>query len=77
MNFNEILVNIHTFSLKKIHLQMLPGKWQPSCLGLNVLMIMKMTMTMTMMADDEFDNDYDYDEDGNYTIQWEYIVTSL
>ena len=26
-----------TFSFKKIHLKMLPGKWRPFCLGLNVL----------------------------------------
>ena len=36
-NFSEMLVEIHTFSFKKIHLKMLFGKWQPFCLGLNVL----------------------------------------
>ena len=35
-NFNKILIEIHTFSLKKIHLKM-SGKWWPFCLGLNVL----------------------------------------
>ena len=35
-NFSEILIEIHTFSLKKIHLKMSPGKWRPFCLGLNV-----------------------------------------
>ena len=37
INFSEILSEIHTFSFKKIHLQMSSGKWRPSCLGLNVL----------------------------------------
>ena len=36
-NFSEILISIHTFSFKKIHLKMLTAKWRPSCLGLNVL----------------------------------------
>ena len=36
-NFNETLIEIHTFSFKKIHLKMSSGKWRPFCLGLNVL----------------------------------------
>ena len=36
-NFSEILIEIHTFSFKKIELKMSSGKWRPSCLGLNVL----------------------------------------
>ena len=36
-NFNEILIEIHTFSFNKMHLKMSSGKWQPCCLGLNVL----------------------------------------
>ena len=36
-NFSEILIEIYTFSLKKIHLNILSGKGRPSCLGLNVL----------------------------------------
>ena len=35
-NFIEILIKIHTFSFKNMHLKMLSGKWQPFCLGLNV-----------------------------------------
>ena len=38
-NLNEILIGIHTFSFKKIHLNMSSAKWRPFCLGLNVLMI--------------------------------------
>ena len=34
-NFNEMLIEIHTFSVKKIHLKMSSTKWWPFCLGLN------------------------------------------
>ena len=34
---SEILIEIFTFSFKKMHLKMPSGKWRPSCLGLNVL----------------------------------------
>ena len=36
-NFSEILIEINTFSFKKMHLKMPSGKWSPFCLGLNVL----------------------------------------
>ena len=36
-NFNEIFMAIHTFSFKKMHLNMSSGKWRPFCLSLNVL----------------------------------------
>ena len=36
-NFGEILIQIHTFSNKKMHLKMSSGKCRPFCLGLNVL----------------------------------------
>ena len=36
-NFSEMLIEIHTFSFKKIHLKMASAKWRPFCLGLNVL----------------------------------------
>ena len=36
-NFSEILIEILTFSFKKMHLKMSSGKWRPFCLGLNVL----------------------------------------
>ena len=36
-NFSEILIRIHMFSFKKMSLKMLFAKWQPFCLGLNVL----------------------------------------
>ena len=37
-NLSEMLIEIHTFSFKRIHLKMSSGKWRPFCLGLNVLM---------------------------------------
>ena len=37
--FNEILIEIRTFSFKKMHLKRSSSKWQPFCLGLNVLTI--------------------------------------
>ena len=37
LNFSELLIEIHKFSFNKMHLNMSSGKWQPCCLGLNVL----------------------------------------
>ena len=34
-NFHEVLIEIHTFSFKKIYFKMSSGEWRPSCLGLN------------------------------------------
>ena len=38
-NFSEMLIEIHTFSFKKIHLKMASGKWRPFCLGLIELIL--------------------------------------
>ena len=35
--FSVILIEIHTFSFKKMHLKMSSGKFRPFCLGLHVL----------------------------------------
>ena len=35
-NFSEILIEIHTFSFRKMHFKMSSGKWRPFCPGLNV-----------------------------------------
>ena len=35
--FNEIFIQMYTFSFKKIHLKIASGKWWPFCLGLNVI----------------------------------------
>ena len=37
MNFNEIQIEIRTFSFKKTRLKMLSRKWCPFCFGLNVI----------------------------------------
>ena len=34
---SEILIELHTFSFKTMHLKMSSGKWRPFCLGPNVL----------------------------------------
>ena len=39
-HFNEILICIQTFSIKKMHLKMASAKWRPFCLGLNVLSLL-------------------------------------
>ena len=36
INFSEIVIKIHTFSFKKIHLKVSSGKWRPLCLDLSV-----------------------------------------
>ena len=38
-NFSEILIEIYTFSFKKMHLKISSGKWPPLCLGLNGLKV--------------------------------------
>ena len=45
--FGETLIEIHTFSFKKMHLKLSSAKWRPFCLGLNVLT----TPTITDAAD--------------------------
>ena len=40
-NFSETFSEIHTFKeFKEMHLKMSSGKWQPFCLGLNVLTLL-------------------------------------
>ena len=36
-NFSQILVAIHTFTFKRMHLKISSGKWRPFCLGPSVL----------------------------------------
>ena len=36
-NFSEMLIGIHMFSFKKMHVKMSSVKGRPFCLGLNVL----------------------------------------
>ena len=37
INISEILIEISTHLFKNMYLKLLPGKWQPFCLNLNVL----------------------------------------
>ena len=48
-NFNEILIEIDTFSFKKMHLKMLSAKWRPFCLCLNVLTTMALTIQLKQL----------------------------
>ena len=43
-NFSEILIEFHTFSFKKMHLQMSSAKSRPFCLSPNELRIWKMKL---------------------------------
>ena len=36
-NFSEMLIEIHTYSFRKMYAKISSAKWRPSCLGLNVL----------------------------------------
>ena len=47
-NFSEILIEIHAFSFRKMHLKMLSGKWWPFCLGLNVLKTSKWNVMLAI-----------------------------
>ena len=47
--FIEHLVEMHTFSFKKIHLKISPAKWRPFCLGLNVSMILRLTLLVHVL----------------------------
>ena len=38
-NFSEILIEIPTFSFKKMRLKVSSAKWRPFCFGLNVLIV--------------------------------------
>ena len=39
-SFNELFIQIHTFSFKKIHFKMSSEKWRPFCLDLNVFTVL-------------------------------------
>ena len=48
-NFCEILIEIYTFSFKKVHLKMSSGKWRPFCLDLNVLKTQMATFSISLL----------------------------
>ena len=49
-HFSEIVSKIHTFSFKKMYFKMSSGKWRPSCLGLNVLIVQRATFYSFMVV---------------------------
>ena len=49
-NFSEILIEIHTFSFRKMDLKMSAGKWQPFCLSLSVLSYIDSVVTVYSLA---------------------------
>ena len=51
-NFREILIEIHTFSFKRIHLKRSSGKWRPFCLSLMLTqaMITWLMLTQAMVT---------------------------
>ena len=51
INFCEIIIKIHIFSLKKMHLKM-SGNWRPFCLSLNVILglfLSSLTMNLNLL----------------------------
>ena len=57
-NISEMLIEIHTFSFKKIHLKMSSGKWRPFRLGLNVInasyLIIEINNVIVLLWDHHF-----------------------
>ena len=49
-NFSKMLIEIHTFSFKKIHLKMSFGKWRSFCLGFSVLKVTSSTISKSLSA---------------------------
>ena len=52
--FTEIVIEIHAFSFKKMHLKMASGKWRPFCLSLDVLTHLPLNKMAANLADDIF-----------------------
>ena len=43
-NFSDILIEIHTFSFKRMRLKVSSAKWQKFCLSLNVLRVKELAV---------------------------------
>ena len=52
-NFSEILIEIRTFSFKKMRLKLSSGKWRPFCLSLNVVKKKCVKLTICHIASDD------------------------
>ena len=57
-NFSEILIEIYTFSFKKMHLKMSFWKWRPCCLGLNVLIQEVLDLYLSLVKNIELFTSY-------------------
>ena len=53
-NFSEILIEIHTFSFKKMHLKMTSAKWRLFCLSLNVLILRRGSLLLAMWVEKQW-----------------------
>ena len=49
-NFNEMLIEILTFSFTKMRLKVSSAKWRPFCLGLNVLILRIIMISIKMFS---------------------------
>ena len=68
-NFSEILIEILTFSFRKMRLKVSSAKWRPFCLGLNVL-----TRSVLNLCDEKHISWYIHDDNDTHMTQ--YSVTS-
>ena len=55
-NFSEILIEILTFSSKKMHLKVSSAKRRPFCLSLNVLNPVRMSQAASLVAGQQIIN---------------------
>ena len=53
-NFNEMLIEILTFSFMKMRLKVSSAKWRPFCLGLNVLSMLIWISSNKSVTDHNF-----------------------
>ena len=68
-NFSEILIGIHTFSLKKIHLKMSSAKWRPFCLGLNVLTLIPVGLSKHTNYKVWYESTYLFSNFSGFTVE--------
>ena len=68
-NFSEMLIEIHMFSFKKMHLKM-SAKWRPFRLGLNVLMCQQRNLFVTLFPDFIWCQTKPYDLDIVVADEW-------
>ena len=72
-NFSEILIEIHTFSFKKMHLKRSSGKWRPFCLGFNVLLSWNLSKSTSV-----FESFWKYHRRESYiACTWQIPVTCI